>query len=136
MFPKFFPNFLKTFTNFIKFFLNFYHFIQEPEFKWTSKDKGFILSLFFYGYLFSPLGGLLSSKYGGTTIFGCGIGLTALLTILSPFLLRWNMYAYSVARVLEGLFEVRATVAEPANFGAKFTLRLCKMQKSEPHFFI
>lgn len=79
---------------------------QAADFDWNSKTKGFVLSVFSIGYLFGPFGGVLALKYGGATIFGAGVALTALLTVLSPFLLRLNFYAFILGRLLEGIFEV------------------------------
>lgn len=40
--------------------------LQEQEFPWNSKQKGLILSAFFWGYVMTPiLGGWLGSKFGG-----------------------------------------------------------------------
>ncbi|XKL62489.1 hypothetical protein PGB90_002322 [Kerria lacca] len=80
-------------------------YIEKSEFNWSSVEKGILLSLFSYGFLLTPAGSLLSIKYGGATICGLGIGLTGLLTIVTPFLLRFNFVVYSIARVMEGVFE-------------------------------
>ncbi len=64
------------------------------------------MSLFSYGYILTPLGGFLATKYGGATMFGMGTALTGLLTVLSPALLRLNFWIFAVTRVLEGVFEV------------------------------
>ena len=38
----------------------------EEDFDWDSKDKGFALSAFFYGYIATHfVGGILATKYGG-----------------------------------------------------------------------
>lgn len=70
-------------------------------------EKGVILSSFSMGYLFSPIGGIIATKYGGTKTFGCGIMSAGILTILSPFIIRTHFSMYIVARVFEGVFEVR-----------------------------
>ncbi|XKL68550.1 hypothetical protein PGB90_004041 [Kerria lacca] len=81
---------------------------QEPEFKWSSVNKGIILSSFSWGYFFSPLGGLLSSKYGGVNVFGVGILITSFLTFLTPILIRLNMILFIIGRMLEGVAESSA----------------------------
>ncbi|KAJ8967879.1 hypothetical protein NQ317_016091 [Molorchus minor] len=65
------------------------------EFNWDTKLQGYILSSFFYGYITTPLiGGYLAAKLGGKTIFGIGIGATAILTILTPWLATLNGVTY------------------------------------------
>ncbi|XKL62488.1 hypothetical protein PGB90_002321 [Kerria lacca] len=80
-------------------------YFEKAEFHWSPAEKGFILSLFSYGFLFAPVGSLLAVKYGGGTVCGLGIFLTGFLTLLSPILFRFHLVAYAVARILEGLFE-------------------------------
>lgn len=56
--------------------------------------------------MFAPVGALVANKFGGAITYGAGITLTALLTILSPYLIEWNLRVYLIARLLEGVFEV------------------------------
>lgn len=79
---------------------------QEPEFHWTSLERGVILSSFSWGLLFSPCGGLLATKFGGVKTFGLGICVTGLLTMVSPLLLKLNFFIYLVGRFMEGISEV------------------------------
>uniref|UniRef100_A0A0A9W2P4 Sialin n=1 Tax=Lygus hesperus TaxID=30085 RepID=A0A0A9W2P4_LYGHE len=77
-----------------------------PEFKWGSGEDGVILSSFFCGYILTQiLGGYLACKYGGKTLFGVGVGATAFITVLTPFLARASIYLLVFGRVVEGLFE-------------------------------
>ncbi|XKL68363.1 hypothetical protein PGB90_003854 [Kerria lacca] len=78
---------------------------REAEFKWSSIDKGLVLSSFSWGYLFSPVGGLLSAKYGGVKVFGVGILITGFLTFLTPVLVRLNIIVFIIGRVIEGMAE-------------------------------
>ncbi|KAL7051890.1 hypothetical protein ACKWTF_004683 [Chironomus riparius] len=81
-------------------------FIQQQDFNWDSKQKGLVLSSFFYGYITTQfIGGYLSLKYGGNVIFGCGIGVTALLTLITPFAASISIYALVAVRIIEGVFE-------------------------------
>ncbi|XP_046615491.1 sialin [Neodiprion virginianus] len=78
----------------------------EQEFNWDSKLQGLILSSFFYGYITTQLfGGLLASKIGGKRVFGGGIAVTALLTVITPPLVRVNVYILVALRIIEGVFE-------------------------------
>ena len=68
---------------------------------------GIILSSFFYGYIFTQIpGGYLAARFGGKNLYGGGILMTALFTLLTPLAARGNMYMLIAIRVLEGLFEV------------------------------
>ena len=80
--------------------------LAAAEFEWSSKLQGFLLSSFFYGYIITQIpGGYLASKYGGKNLFGAGILLTALFTILTPPSSRISPYLLVAVRMLEGLFE-------------------------------
>jgi MFS transporter, ACS family, solute carrier family 17 (sodium-dependent inorganic phosphate cotransporter), other len=80
--------------------------IYEQDFEWDSKQKGLILSSFFYGYITTQLvGGYLATKVGGNVIFGCGIGVTAFLTLFTPMAANLSIYALIAVRVVEGVFE-------------------------------
>lgn len=80
---------------------------QGPEFDWDNVIQGYILSSFFYGYLTTQLlGGLIGNKIGGKLVFGGGIAVTALVTLISPWLAEFSVYALLVARILMGVFEV------------------------------
>lgn len=78
----------------------------EPGFDWSPKQQGLILGAFFYGYIFTQLpGGFLANRFGGKFLFGGGIFITAVLTILTPFCAQPNITLLVVVRVLEGLCE-------------------------------
>ncbi|XP_065208294.1 vesicular glutamate transporter 3-like [Planococcus citri] len=101
---------------------------EEPEFNWDSKQKGFVLSAFSYGYLAAPLGGFLATKFGGGTIFGIGVLMTGVTTLFTQLVLYLHFYLFIASRVIEGLFEAFAfaSVAElwsrwaPPNERSKF----------------
>lgn len=70
--------------------------------------QGYILSSFFYGYITTQLlGGYLATKFGGKTIFGSGVAVTAALTVITPWLAYSSVYLLLAVRVIEGIFEVR-----------------------------
>ncbi|XP_065218699.1 vesicular glutamate transporter 3-like isoform X2 [Planococcus citri] len=79
---------------------------QKADFDWSSREKGIILGSFSYGGLFSPIGGVLSGKFGGSRIFSIGILITALVTFFSPILLNINFYLFVVCNVVLGAFEI------------------------------
>ena len=72
---------------------------------------GFVLSSFFYGYIVTQIpGGWLAAKYGGKNLFGCGVLMTALFTLITPPAARCNVYLLVAVRMAEGLFEVHSFV--------------------------
>ncbi len=72
-------------------------------------QKGMILSSFSWGYLLSPVGGLLATKVGGSLVFSVGLAMTAFLTLVSPFFARLSIKAFVGVRVVEGVAEVSTT---------------------------
>ncbi|XP_012945000.1 sialin [Aplysia californica] len=82
------------------------HTVSGPEFNWDQRLRGHILASFFYGYIFTQLpGGFLSNRYGGKYLFGVGVLVTALLTLLTPVFATWSYKVLIACRILEGLFE-------------------------------
>lgn len=78
----------------------------EQDFNWSSMQKGLVLSSFFYGYITTQfIGGYVASKIGGNLVFGVGIGMTALLTLLTPIAAKTNVYVLIAIRIIEGVFE-------------------------------
>ena len=68
---------------------------------------GTILGSFFYGYIFTQLpGGLLATFFGGKWVFGIGILITSILTIITPFAARQSVYLFIAVRIVEGIGEV------------------------------
>lgn len=76
------------------------------EFDWDEKTQGLVLGCFFYGYFLTNfLGGRLAEHFGGRLVFGSGVLLTAILTMLSPFAARHSTFAFILIRILEGMTE-------------------------------
>lgn len=79
---------------------------HEQYFDWDSKDKGLVLSSFFYGYICTQfVGGYLGYRFGGNKIFALGIGTTALLTLLTPLAAKRSLNLLLAVRIVEGIFE-------------------------------
>lgn len=99
----------------------------EQDFPWNSKQKGLILSSFFYGYILTQLaGGFVGAKIGGNIVskltrwtsvrniytqiyfqvFGVGIGATAILTLFTPMAAKHSLEMFLFVRIVEGIFEV------------------------------
>lgn len=77
------------------------------EFIWDEKTQGIILGAFFLGYVTTNVpGGRMAEKMGGKLIYGLGVFLTAVLTVISPFAAYWGLIPFLVVRVAEGFTEV------------------------------
>ncbi|KAG8254560.1 hypothetical protein J6590_005110 [Homalodisca vitripennis] len=88
----------------IHFFWPLYH--KKQDFNWNSKMQGVALSSFFYGYTCTQLlGGWLGTRFGGRTVFGLGVLVTALFTTVTPLAATTNFYLLVAVRVIEGVFE-------------------------------
>jgi MFS transporter, ACS family, solute carrier family 17 (sodium-dependent inorganic phosphate cotransporter), other len=80
--------------------------ILPPEFDWSSTQKGLVLSSFFYGYILTEfIGGYIAAKIGGNRIFGIGIGVTAIMTLLTPYAAKLGFSVLLTVRIIEGIFE-------------------------------
>ncbi|GAB0100070.1 MFS domain-containing protein [Sergentomyia squamirostris] len=80
--------------------------VEESEFNWNSKDQGLVLSSFFYGYICTQvIGGIIASKVGGHYVYGLGIGITAMLTLIIPIAAKYSIYALVTIRIIQGFFE-------------------------------
>ncbi|CAB4014344.1 sialin-like, partial [Paramuricea clavata] len=77
---------------------------DDAEFNWDPKLQGLILGSFFFGYITTQIpGGFLASKYGGKSLFGGGILLASILTMLTPVATRRSVYLLIALRILEGV---------------------------------
>ena len=48
--------------------------VTDRHFDWSSKEKGLVLSSFFYGYLFTQvIGAIWAAKYGGNFVWTLNI---------------------------------------------------------------
>lgn len=83
------------------------------EFQWDSRKKSLALSSFSFGYIFTVLGGMTATKYGGVTVFGAGVGLTGLITLFTPMLLYSDFRLFLASRALEGWCEAAAFASMP-----------------------
>ncbi|XP_077263870.1 major facilitator superfamily transporter 10 [Temnothorax americanus] len=76
------------------------------EFAWDEKTQGIILGAFFLGYVTTNVpGGRMAEKMGGKLVYGLGVFLTAILTVISPFAAYWGLVPFLVVRVAEGFTE-------------------------------
>lgn len=76
------------------------------EFDWDERTQGLILGAFFIGYVTTNVpGGRMAEKFGGKLIYGLGVFLTAVLTVISPFAAYGGLIPFLAVRVAEGFTE-------------------------------
>ncbi|XP_023326905.1 putative inorganic phosphate cotransporter [Eurytemora carolleeae] len=79
---------------------------KEGPFAWDEKTQGRILGAFFYGYVLTQVpGGRLAELFGGKWLFGGGVFITAVFTLLTPLAAKTSIYLFYAVRVVEGLGE-------------------------------
>lgn len=81
--------------------------LHHGEFDWDSRTQGLVLGAFYWGYIVPQIpAGILSERYGGKHVFGSGLLLAGIFTLLTPVAARFNIGALIAMRVLVGLSEV------------------------------
>lgn len=72
-----------------------------------------MLAAYYYGYVATQLmGGRLSETMGAKMVYGTGIMLSGVFTLMGPVAVRANFYAFIVIRVLTGAASVWPNVQE------------------------
>eukprot|EP00092_Neocalanus_flemingeri_P019684 GFUD01021319.1.p1 GENE.GFUD01021319.1~~GFUD01021319.1.p1 ORF type:complete len:503 (-),score=87.91 GFUD01021319.1:155-1663(-) len=78
----------------------------DGPFDWGAREQGWLLGAFFYGYVLTQIpGGRLAEVYGGKRLYGVGVLITAIFTILTPLAAKTSIYTLVLVRVMEGLGE-------------------------------
>jgi ACS family sodium-dependent inorganic phosphate cotransporter-like MFS transporter 5 len=73
------------------------------ELEWSKELRGYMLSSFFYGYLVTQVpGGWLAKRFGGKHVFGIGLFITSVATLLVPVAARVSSTLVIVLRVIMG----------------------------------
>jgi MFS transporter, ACS family, solute carrier family 17 (sodium-dependent inorganic phosphate cotransporter), member 5 len=81
-------------------------FQKNGEFDWDEYSQGIVLGSFFYGYVLTQIpGGRLAETLGGKLVYGVGVFLTSIFTLLTPVAARKSLPALVLVRILEGLGE-------------------------------
>lgn len=77
------------------------------EFSWSSEEQGMILGSFYWGYVILQIpGGMLAKKIGGKWLFGFGMLISSIFTLLTPLAARMGMAFLIACRILQGFGEV------------------------------
>lgn len=83
---------------------------SNGEFIWDSKDQGWLLSSFFYGYVITQIPfGILAKKYGSKYFLGIGMLINSLFGLLVPISARTGYWWLIIVRFIQGLGEVSKT---------------------------
>lgn len=78
----------------------------DGPFDWGEREQGWLLGAFFYGYVITQVpGGRLSEVLGGKKLYGLGVLVTAVFTILTPLAANAGIWTFVFVRVVEGLGE-------------------------------
>merc|ERR1719323_2887104 len=78
----------------------------DGPFAWGAKEQGWILGAFFFGYVVTQLpGGRLAEKNGGKRLYGGGILITSIFTLLTPLAATISLPLFIIVRVIEGFGE-------------------------------
>ncbi|KAL8587268.1 hypothetical protein ACOMHN_045516 [Nucella lapillus] len=78
--------------------------IIEGEFDWDKVTRSRLLTMYFYGYIFTQIpGGWLAGRYGGRRVWGWCQLISAICTLLTPLAARTHVYLTSALRFILGL---------------------------------
>lgn len=79
---------------------------HDGPFDWDEAKQGLVLGSFFYGYVVTQYpGGRLAEHFGAKWIFGLGILVTSVFTVLTPIAAKTNFALLIAVRIIEGLGE-------------------------------
>ena len=77
---------------------------SNGDFHWTSEEQGLLLGAFYYGYVISQIpGGYWAEKFGAKWVYGPGVLIPGILTLLTPLAAYHSLTMIVAVRVLEGL---------------------------------
>ncbi|GBM03560.1 Sialin [Araneus ventricosus] len=79
---------------------------SDGDFDWDASTQSLILGSFFYGYVITQIpGGVFAEKYGAKWLFGIGVFITSVFTLLTPYAAFWGVWPLVIVRAIEGLGE-------------------------------
>lgn len=77
---------------------------EGHKFDWDRFQKNDLLGIFFWGYILTDIiGGRLAELFGPKKIFGYGMLVASVITIITPLACDWDYYAAMAARFGIGL---------------------------------
>ncbi|XP_023012123.1 major Facilitator Superfamily Transporter 10 isoform X1 [Leptinotarsa decemlineata] len=76
------------------------------EFNWDEHTQSIVLGSFFYGYVITQIpGGRLAEIFGSKRVYGIGVLVTSIFTLLTPIAARINFPLFIIVRIIEGMGE-------------------------------
>jgi len=76
---------------------------SEGDFEWTATEQGQVLGALFYGNIISQIpAGILAELIGGKLIFGFGVLISSIMTLLTPTLAYQSFLSLIICRTLIG----------------------------------
>uniref|UniRef100_A0A0B7AY25 Major facilitator superfamily (MFS) profile domain-containing protein n=1 Tax=Arion vulgaris TaxID=1028688 RepID=A0A0B7AY25_9EUPU len=77
---------------------------KRAEFSWDKLTRSELLSMYFYGYIFTQIpSGWLASRYGGRRVWGTCMLISAICAIITPISARTHVYLAYAVRFILGL---------------------------------
>ena len=93
------------------------HFDPDSKFDWDANEQGLLLGAYFYTYVVTqPFGGYFADKYSPFKLFGCSIGASSLLSLLTPLSTKIGFGGLFGLRLLLGCASGFAMAAPAALF--------------------
>ena len=79
---------------------------MQKEFAWSDTEKGWVLSIFFLGYLIMQIGGgILSNRFGAQYVFMLAVGSWSIITLVTPIAAFTSFTVLLMVRFLLGIGE-------------------------------
>ena len=80
---------------------------SRGDFEWSAKEQGQILGSLFYGNIISQIpAGILAEVMGGKHIFGFGVLISSIVTLLTPLLVYQGTWCFILSRAIIGFAQV------------------------------
>ncbi|XP_041369663.1 sialin-like [Gigantopelta aegis] len=90
---------------------------------WDKTVQGLVLGSYFWGYVISQIpGGWLATRFGGKRVFGWGIFLSALLTLITPVISNVSYVLLMIIRILLGAASLAACRRRESNRVGRMSL--------------
>ena len=78
------------------------------EMGWSDTERGIVLGMFYFGYIFTQIpGGLLSDRYGAKLVLGIGLIVWSIFTLITPFSFLCRFLLAFISEVWDGSWRSR-----------------------------
>merc|ERR1711992_457695 len=76
---------------------------SHGDFDWSATEQGQVLGALFYGNIISQIpAGILAELIGGKLIFGVGVFVSSIMTLLTPVLANQSFLSFIICRTIIG----------------------------------